>query len=52
MYGFCGLAAPNDLTQLWFGLPRGVAPPSGVYVTLTDRQSGEIVTSNTVGFTS
>ena len=50
IYGFCALASPSGLTQLWFGLPLGTTPPSGVFVTLTDRRTGQIVTSNTVSF--
>jgi predicted outer membrane repeat protein len=50
IYGFCGLTSPTHLTQLWFGLPLGTTPPSGVFVTLTDRRTGQIVTSNTVSF--
>lgn len=51
VYGFCGLSAPGDLTQVWFAVPRGTPPPAGVYVTLTDRRTGQIVTSNTVSIT-
>lgn len=51
IYGFCGLSAPTDLTQIWFAVPRGSAPPVAVYVTLTDRRTGQTVTSNTVSFT-
>jgi hypothetical protein len=50
IYGFCGLSTPSDLTQIWFAVPRGNAPPLGVYVTLTDRRTGQVVTSNVVGF--
>ena len=49
--GFCVLSAPSDLTQIWFGLPRGTAPPPSVYVTLTDRLTDQVITSNSVGFT-
>jgi hypothetical protein len=50
IYGFCAFASPSGLTQLWFGLPLGTTPPSGVFVTLTDRRTGQIVTSSTVSF--
>lgn len=51
IYGFCGLLAPSDLTHIWFAVPRGASPPSGVYATVTDRRTGQVVTSNTVTFT-
>lgn len=37
IYGFCGLTEPQDLTGLWFAVPRGTAPPAHVYVALWDR---------------
>ena len=37
IYGFCGLREPQDLTGLWFAVPRGTSPPSSVYVVLWDR---------------
>ena len=48
IYGFCALSAPSDLTQIWFDVPVGTDPPPGVYVTLTDRRTGQVVRSNTV----
>lgn len=48
IYGFCGLVEPQDLTGLWFAMPRGVAPPSRVYIGLWDRLYDRFVVSNTV----
>lgn len=48
IYGFCALGTPQDLTQIWFGLPRGQAPPASVYITLTDRRCGIVYRSNTI----
>ena len=48
IYGFCALEAPGDLTHIWFGRPQGTPPPAAVYVTLTDRRTGQVVRSNTV----
>lgn len=48
IYGFCGLTEPQDLTGLWFAVPRGTAPPSQVYVTLWDRLYDRFVASNAV----
>ncbi len=41
VYGFCGLNSSALLKDaLWFAVPRGVAPPEYVYITLTDRRCG------------
>jgi alpha-tubulin suppressor-like RCC1 family protein len=36
LYGFCALGTAQNLTQLWFGLPRGTPPPNGVYIVIQD----------------
>jgi hypothetical protein len=51
IYGFCALPTPSDLAQIWFAVPFGTDPPPGVYVTLTDRLTGQVVRSNTIGVT-
>ncbi len=48
IYGFCALAEPLDLTGIWFAMPRGMAPPLRVYVTLWDRLYDRYVISNNV----
>jgi hypothetical protein len=48
IYGFCALAAPQDLTGIWFAMPRGSAPPSHVYIMLWDRLYDGYVASNSV----
>jgi hypothetical protein len=55
IYGFCALTTPKDLTTIWFALPhdtpRGTPPPpANVYITITDRRTGKVVTSNSVTF--
>ena len=46
IYGFCALGSNVDLDGLWFAL--GGASPASVYVTLTDRLSNQVYTSNVV----
>lgn len=48
IYGFCALGEPQDLTGIWFAVPAGTAPPSGVYVLLWDRLTDRIIESNIV----
>ena len=48
IYGFCGLAAPEDLVRIWFAVPFGSPPPSGVYVEIWDRLLERSGVSNTV----
>ena len=50
VYGFCALSTPEDLTRIWFAMPLGTPPPASVYVTITDRRTGSVVTSNSVSF--
>jgi hypothetical protein len=47
LYGFCALSSSALLNDLWFAAPEG-ATPASVYVTLTDRKSNQVYTSNTV----
>ncbi len=46
LYGFCDLATSEQLTDLWFAVLKGQAPPEYVYVTLTDRRCNITYTSN------
>lgn len=46
LYGFCALSKPADLGSIWFALEAGVAPPSSVYIVLTDRQTNTRYKSN------
>ena len=47
IYGFCALGQAEDLTGIWFALPRET-PPGCVYITLEDRICEAIYTSNLV----
>lgn len=46
LYGFCSLAKPADLNQLWFALESDVVPPSWVYIEMTDRATNTKYKSN------
>ena len=46
LYGFCALAKPADLNQIYFALEEGVVPPSYVYIELNDRQTNTKYKSN------
>ncbi|HEY5713518.1 MAG TPA: hypothetical protein VIT38_16600 [Allosphingosinicella sp.] len=46
LYGFCALGNPNDLNQIWFGLPEGQIPPSYIYIEINDRQTNTKYRSN------
>lgn len=46
--GFCGVLTADGLGDLWFTLPEGDAPPSQVFVIITDRQSKAEYKSNLV----
>lgn len=48
IYGFCALQAAAHLDNIWFAVPHGTVPPPAVYITLTDRETGRVVTSNQV----
>ena len=44
--GFCALSKPADLSNIWFAVEVGTAPPSWVYIELTDRQTNTKYKSN------
>ena len=46
LYGFCALATPADLNQLYFALEESVIPPSWIYIEMTDRQTNTKYKSN------
>lgn len=46
LYGFCALASPAELNQIYFALEEGVVPPSWIYIELTDRQMNTKYKSN------
>lgn len=46
LYGFCALAKPADLNQLWFALEADAVPPSWVYIEMTDRATNTKYRSN------
>lgn len=46
LYGFCALKQSADLGKLWFSLEKGLAPPSRVYIELTDRLTAKKYRSN------
>jgi len=48
IYGFCALGSPSDLKTLWFAMPEGTPPPNLVFIKITDRQTGEVKSSNRV----
>lgn len=48
IYGFCGLNSNDDLTRLWFAVPRGTPAPRSVYIVIDDRHCGFEFISNTV----
>jgi len=45
---FCALSSAEDLTGIWFSLPKGTTPPDCVYITVTDRRCDIEYTSNLV----
>ncbi|RYE00996.1 MAG: hypothetical protein EOP61_12475 [Sphingomonadales bacterium] len=46
LYGFCALAKPEDLNKIWFAVPHGTRPPSGVYIEIFDRRTNLKFRSN------
>ena len=46
LFGFCALAKPEDLNQIWFALESEVTPPSWVYIEMNDRQTNTKYKSN------
>jgi hypothetical protein len=51
IYGFCALDSNDDLTNLWFAVPRGGSVPRQVYVVIHDRHCGVRYVSNRVFIT-
>jgi hypothetical protein len=45
---FCSLPAPEYLGRLWFAVAKGISPPTGVYIEITDRLTGRKTRSNVV----
>lgn len=48
IYGFCAFGRPQDLTRLWFAVPKGRKKPKTVYVVITDRAANKRYGSNRV----
>ncbi|HEY3488034.1 MAG TPA: cadherin repeat domain-containing protein, partial [Gammaproteobacteria bacterium] len=48
IYGFCALGVSATMGQVWFAVPVGGTPPPSIYITLTDRQTSTVYTSNTL----
>jgi hypothetical protein len=46
LYGFCALAKPEDLNDIWFALEETAVPPSYVYIELNDRATNTKYKSN------
>ena len=46
LQGFCAFTKPADLSSIWFAVEEGTAPPSWVYIELTDRQTNTKYKSN------
>lgn len=46
LYGFCALAKPADLGNIWFALEESELPPSYVYIEMNDRQTSTKYKSN------
>lgn len=46
LYGFCAISKPGDLNQIYFALEESVAPPSWIYIEMTDRQTNTKYKSN------
>ena len=48
IYGYCALNKPEALRDISFAVTSGEQAPSGIYVRMTDRQTGRTVRSSTV----
>ncbi len=46
IYGFCAFDSNDDLTRIWFSVPKGTAAPTSVYVVLNDRHCETEYVSN------
>ena len=46
LYGFCALAKPQDLNQIYFQIEDSTTPPSWIYIEMTDRQTNTKYKSN------
>ncbi|HXI25051.1 MAG TPA: hypothetical protein VNG71_14405 [Pyrinomonadaceae bacterium] len=46
LYGFCALAKPADLSDIFFSLEEGTMPPSWVYIEMNDRKTNTKYKSN------
>jgi hypothetical protein len=46
LYGFCALAKPADLSDIFFALEEGTMPPSWVYIEMNDRKTNTKYKSN------
>ncbi|HEY0111762.1 MAG TPA: hypothetical protein VGB59_01285 [Allosphingosinicella sp.] len=46
LYGFCALGTPANLGKIWFATEEGTAPPSWVYIVITDRRTNTKYKSN------
>lgn len=49
LYGFCALATPQMLDQIWFALPEAQLPPGQVYIEMIDRLTNRRYRSNLAG---
>ncbi|MGB3943751.1 MAG: hypothetical protein WBK88_03035, partial [Methanothrix sp.] len=52
IYGFCALAASEELADLWFAVKLGESPPDLIYVVMTDRCCDISASSNEVSIAS
>jgi hypothetical protein len=48
LYGFVALQEATNLQKLWFATPAGVPPHSTVFITMIDRRTGRVSTSDPV----
>ena len=48
VYGYCALNKPEGLRNMGFAVRSGEQAPSQIYVRMTDRQTGRVVTSSAV----
>jgi hypothetical protein len=45
---FCSLSMPQDLLRIWFAVRRGEPVPASVYVSVSDRFSGSVASSERI----